>query len=249
MRGKLKYCIFAALAAAMTVPGQSSASVKIDLETGGAFPGYNNVRIPGTTGTEFSLTEDLKSDPATFFRARVSYAFAGRHTLSLLVAPLRLKAYGTLDRDISFQNSLFPAGTDLAATYRFDSYRVTYRYRLYRTRTLKFGLGLTAKIRDAAISLKGGGTRAEKTNTGFVPLINFRLVWEFAPPASLLFEGDALAAPQGRAEDVLLALRYQPIPRLEVKGGYRILEGGADVDAVYNFALIHYAIIGVAVSF
>lgn len=249
MRGKLTYWIFVALAAAVTVPGQSSASVNIDLETGGAFAEYNNVRIPGTTGTEFSLTDDFKSDPAAFFRARVSYTFAGRHTLSFLVAPLRLKAHGSLDRDVLFQTTLFPAGTDLAATYRFDSYRLTYRYSLYRTPSLKFGLGLTAKIRDAAISLKGGGTRAEKTNTGFVPLINFRLVWEFAPPANLLIEGDALAAPQGRAEDVLVALRYQPIPKLEVKAGYRILEGGADVDAVYNFALIHYAIIGAAVSF
>lgn len=249
MRRKSPPWILAALAAAVIIPGQSLASAKIDFEAGGAFAGYNNVRIPGTTGTEFSLTDGLESDPAAFFRARVSYLFAGRHTLSILVAPLRLKAKGNLGRDILFHNCRFPAGTDLAAVYRFDSYRLTYRYRLYQTRALHLGLGLTAKIRDAAISLDGGGIHAEKTNTGFVPLINFRLAWAFAPPVSLLLEGDALAAPQGRAEDVLLALRYRPIPRLEVKVGYRILEGGADVDEVYNFALIHYLVIGTAVSF
>jgi hypothetical protein len=30
--------------------------------------------------------------------------------------------------------------------------------------------------------------------------------------------------------------------------GYRILEGGADNDEVYNFALFHYAAVGVTVT-
>jgi hypothetical protein len=32
-------------------------------------------------------------------------------------------------------------------------------------------------------------------------------------------------------------------------GGYRILEGGADVDEVYTFSLFHYAMIGAKVRF
>jgi hypothetical protein len=32
-----------------------------------------------------------------------------------------------------------------------------------------------------------------------------------------------------------------------VRLGYRLLEGGADVAEVYNFALIHYAYVGAAV--
>jgi hypothetical protein len=56
----------------------------------------------------------------------------------------------------------------------------------------------------------------------------------------LLLEGDALAAPQGRAEDLLLAGQYQ-IAMISRSGwGYRILEGGADVDWVYSFALLRY---------
>jgi hypothetical protein len=249
MSRTILFCLFAALAMSALIPQPAGAAVTIDLETGAAFAGYNDVRIPGTTGTEFSLTRDLESDPAAFFRARLSYKFGQRHTLSLLVAPLRLKADGRIDRDILFEDEHFPAGSDLRATYRFDSYRLTYRYRLYRSETVQFGLGLTAKIRDAAISVESDSLRAEKTNTGFVPLINFRLTWDFAPPVGLLLEGDALAAPQGRAEDVLLALHYRPIPRLAIKAGYRILEGGADVDEVYNFALVNYLVIGGSVSF
>ena len=50
--------------------------------------------------------------------------------------------------------------------------------------------------------------------------------------------GDALAAPQGRAEDVLLAPYVDLSERVRFRIGYRLLEGGADNDEVYNFALV-----------
>ena len=63
------------------------------------------------------------------------------------------------------------------------------------------------------------------------------------------FRVDALATPQGRAEDVLVAVQYQLQKNIDLKLGYRMLEGGADVDEVYNFALLHYLVLGVAISF
>jgi len=38
---------------------------------------------------------------------------------------------------------------------------------------LDFGLGFTAKIRDAKIALASGDLSGEKVNVGFVPIINF----------------------------------------------------------------------------
>ena len=35
---------------------------RVDFENGAAISGYNDVRIPGDTGTMFSLTDDLASD-------------------------------------------------------------------------------------------------------------------------------------------------------------------------------------------
>jgi len=69
----------------------------------------------------------------------------------------------------------------------------------------EFGLGFTAKIRDAKIALASAGLESEKTNVGFVPIINFRMLWKPDEKFGILLEGDALAAPQGRAEDVLIA--------------------------------------------
>ena len=132
---------------------------------------------------------------------------------------------------------------------RFDSYRFTYRYLVYSSSRLSFGIGATAKIRDAAIRVEGAARSAEKKNTGLVPLLNFSLTYRFGPSLGILLEGDALAAPQGRAEDVLAAIFYEAGGRFTVRLGYRILEGGADNDEVYSFALLHYAALGVSFAF
>jgi len=227
----------------------AGATLAFDVETGLVFSGYNDVRIPGDTGTLFSLSEELDIDPTSFFRVRILYALSRRHTLGLLLAPLRLESGGTLDRAVVFQDQEFAPFTELKSRYRFDSYRLTYRYDIRTGHPLEAGLGVTAKIRDASIRVEGNGRRAEKKNTGFVPLINFRLRWMTTDELGLLLEGDALAAPQGRAEDVLLALYYQPGERIGMKIGYRILEGGADNDEVYNFTLLHYLAAGAVVTF
>ena len=74
--------------------------------------------------------------------------------------------------------------------------------------------------------------------------MNFALCWKARPPLSVILEGDALAAPQGRAEDVLAGVTYDLHPGLALKAGYRLLEGGADNDEVYNFTLVNYAAFG-----
>jgi len=221
----------------------------VDLETGLAFSGYNDVRIPRDTGTQFSLSEDLKTDSAFTFRLRLGYQIGSKHTLSVLLAPLSLNASGRVNKSIRFFEEDFPAEIPLEAVYRFNSYRLTYRYDLIRKQNLRLGFGFTAKIRDAAISVEGNNKKSEKTNVGFVPLLNFRLEWFFAKKLSLLLAGDAAAAAQGRAEDVLLALQLHLNEDLNLKAGYRILEGGADVEEVYNFALIHFLVAGLTYRF
>lgn len=216
----------------------------IDLETGAVATGYNDVRIPGDQGTRFSLKDDLISKTELFFRLRANYTIKSRHTLSVLYAPLETKSKGNVPYEIFFEGETFPAGTDLTGTYKFNSYRLTYRYEIVLKPKFEFGLGFTAKIRDAKIALASPGLVSEKTNVGFVPIVNFRILWKPYEKFGILLEGDALAAPQGRAEDVLIAGTYRFSDRFGIKAGYRILEGGADNDEVYNFALFNYASVG-----
>lgn len=224
----------------LSLNGQAS----FDIETGAVGTGYNNVRIPGDQGTLFSLKDDLISKTEAFFRLRANYTIKSRHTLSLLYAPLETTSKGNVPYDIIFEGVTFPASTDLTGTYKFNSYRLTYRYEIVTKPKFEFGLGFTAKIRDARIALASQALESEKTNVGFVPIINFRMLWKPYEKFGILLEGDALAAPQGRAEDVLIAATYRISDRLGLKAGYRILEGGADNDEVYGFALFNYASVG-----
>jgi hypothetical protein len=225
------------------------AQASIDLESGAVFTGKNDVRIPGNQGTLFSLKDDLISKTAFFYRIRLSYTINSLHSISLLYAPLETKSEGSVSRDIFFEGVIFPANTELSGTYKFNSYRITYRYDFVKNQGFEFGLGLTGKIRDAKIALASPGLASEKTNVGFVPLINFRLLWNIDDNFGLLLDGDALAAPQGRAEDVLVAVTYKLSCGFGIRAGYRILEGGADNDEVYNFSLFHYASFGITYTF
>ena len=56
-------------------------------------------------------------------------------------------------------------------------------------------------------------------------------------------------APQGRAFDVSARLGYVLAERWEVGIGYRTIEGGADVEQVYNFAWLHSAVASLRLRF
>jgi hypothetical protein len=221
----------------------------IDIETGIVSAGYNNVRIPGDQGTLISLTDDLMSSSSFFYRLRAGYKIRERHNISLLYAPLSVKSDGLITYDVSFAGEVFPAGSSLDAIYKFNSYRLTYRYDIFLTPKVEFGIGFTAKIRDAAISLESPDLFAEKTNIGFVPVINFRVLLNLDERMGLRLEGDALAAPQGRAEDIQIAVQYKVNDNIRMRVGYRLLEGGADNDEVYNFSLFNYACFGFCYTF
>ena len=213
----------------------------LDLETGAAFTGYNDVQIPADTGTAFSLAEDLDPRTVWFYRIQLGMDW-GRHSLQALYAPLRILSNGTAGGDISFNGELFTAGTALEGEYIFNSYRLSWAYTLMEGDKLRFAAGITGKIRDASIGLRSATAESVRTNLGFVPLIHLEFQWRFAPELSFLLAGDGLAAPQGRAEDFLAALLFSPASSdMEFRLGYRILEGGSDGGgSVYTFSLFHY---------
>jgi hypothetical protein len=220
-----------------------AASPFVDFEAGVAFQGMNDVAIPNDA-TRLSFTDDLSTSPVPAARLRIGFV-QGRHTFFALAAPLRFSAKGTLPEDVGFQGTTFAAGTRVRAGWRFDSYRATWRYGLARSSPWEADLGVTVKVRDAAISLAGPDGVEEKSNLGVVPLLSFRVAWWSSPALGLLLDGDALVGPNGgRAEDVLVALQWRVREGALARIGYRILEGGADAKSVYNFALVHYATAG-----
>lgn len=245
---KRLFCVLLAVSLHAITVDKVFAQLNFDVEGGIASTVYNDVRIPGTGGTFLSLSDELKSTSIFYSRIRAGYRLGAKHELLALYAPLKFMYNGSVDRDVVFQGETYFAGTDIAATYKFNSYRLTYRYHILNRQRVDIGIGVTLKVRDALIGLRGGGKESEKTDLGVVPLINFNIHWKVSPRLGLLIDGDALAAPQGRAEDVLTALTFKISDRYTAKAGYRFLEGGADNSTVYTFSMFHYGVLGVIVK-
>lgn len=228
---------------------QAGQGFTVSAQGGAVFTGYNDVALPGDTGTRISFSDELETDTGFSPRIEAGYEFSFPLYIGFMASTLRLDAAGRLDRDVSFDGKSFTAGTDVKAAYRFDSYRATARYFFIDNDTLRIGAGFTAKIRDAEITLEGGGIEGGLDNTGFVPIINFYLRWNMMQQLALLVYGDGAWSPYGRAEDFFTGLVYSFNNTVSVMAGYRILEGGADNDKVYTFSLFNYAVAGVELNF
>jgi len=225
---------------------QVHAQLSVDVETGLAFQGYNDVRIPNNrSATAFNFNEyfDIQG-PVIPLRIRIGYRFAEKNHLSVLYAPLGIDYEGPAPFDINFQGTLFSGAQDIDGFYKFNSYRLTYRRDMVAGERWTLGIGFTAKIRDARVRLSTGEVSAKKDDIGFVPLLHLYAAYDFEG-WSVFLEGDGLAGGPGRAFDFFLAGRVPLSDHLSVKAGYRILEGGADVDEVYNFTLINFADMGI----
>lgn len=215
-----------------------------ELEGGPVWQSRNDVQIPNTDdGTRFSLQDLAGSGPWPAARLYVTWNINERHSLRALAAPLSITETGVPESTVRFEGSTFDAGTPVDATYRFNSWRITYRYRFFDTPGWKWWVGFTAKVRDAEVKLEQGGSSTRKTDVGFVPLLNIRGQLRFTQRWRAVLDVDALAGGPGRAEDASLKLYADIGQRWSLAFGYRTVEGGADVDEVYNFAWLHYAVL------
>ena len=234
-----------ALAIAGVVPGAAAGQtspLEIEVEGGPVWQSYNDVEVPNDgTATRFSLSDVVGSGPWAAGRIYVTWNVSERHGLRLLYAPLSVTETGTLPGAVDFAGASFVGGEPAEATYKFNSYRLSYRWRFHSGERSRAWVGFTAKIRDARIALAQGSTSSKKDDLGFVPLLHVAGDWRFDPRWYLSLDADGLAGGPGRAIDAALRLSFDVNDHWSVRAGYRTVEGGADVDEVYNFAWLHFA--------
>lgn len=242
------------LSVLFVLAGQADAdsnakSFYLELEAGPVWQSMNDVQIPGDSGTEFSFKDLTGAGPSAYGRFTLGWNILERHGLRLVAAPLRVNGSGTFDQPVSFAGKTFAADTATEGNYKFDTYRLTYRYRFLNKAAWRLRAGGTLLLRDAEIELEQNGTKASDSNVGVVPLLSVAADWIFADRWSAMVDFEGLAGGPGRAFDVALKLQYDVTDRWYVAGGYRILEGGADNDTVYNFAWFNFAFLSVGCRF
>jgi hypothetical protein len=222
---------------------------RFELEGGPVWQTKNDVRIPGDTGTEYSFKDLTGGGPYATGRFTFDWNIRERHGLRLEVAPLRIDGTGTFNQPVTFAGTTFSPGISTEGKYKFDTYRVSYRYLFLNKKAWRMRVGATLLVRDAKIELEQAGVTASDSNVGVAPLLNFSTEWDFARRWMAIFDFEGLAGGPGRALDLALKLRYDLTDRWSIGGGYRMLEGGVDSDDVYNFSWFNYGFLTVGYQF
>ncbi|TVR67382.1 MAG: hypothetical protein EA422_00470 [Gemmatimonadales bacterium] len=241
--------------AAAQVSGEGSERFTVWVEGGPVWQSRNEVRVPNEPeATLFSLRSLAGSGPWPAARLTVGWRFRDRQEVRLLLAPLSITETAGSGEAIRFAGQDLEPQLPITATYTFNSWRASWRYRLHEGGSTAGWIGFTAKVRDAVVSLeqeveppsegRGDLRRGRTTDVGFVPLLHLSGVWRIAPVWTLMGEFDGLAGGPGRAFDVSAQVERRIGDRWWIRGGYRTVEGGADVDQVRNFAWLHYLVVG-----
>jgi hypothetical protein len=237
-------------AAAQNQSNDAEGKLQFEFEAGPVWQTRNDVQIPNTPeGTRFSILDLVGKGPFAAARLYVTWNVSDRHALRMLLAPLQIRESSNLDSQVRFEGGVFEPGILTEATYKFNSWRLTYRYRMRDGERFSWWLGFTGKIRDAKIGIKQPDESAAKTDIGFVPLLHVAARIMLNESWSFDVDADALAGGPGRAEDLSVKLTYRTTDRIRLSFGYRTVEGGADVEEVYNFAWLHYLALGGAILF
>ena len=226
----------------------TNAQTFINFELGALFIGVIDIRN-GNNGTLFSLKNDFSTSVSPCFRLRTGFLLNKEHHFSFLYAPLKIVESVIKERNLLFDEKDFKANLPIAIVYKFNSYRLTYNRRIVIKDNFKFGLGLSAKIRDAGVSLKNKELLSENFSIGFVPLVNLLANYDLSQKMGIDFFGEGIIASKGRAIDISLSGRYILTENLQGNIGYRLLEGGADGTNRYNFIQLHFIFASLNYSF
>ena len=243
------------LVPACATPGSSLSAHRdarplyVEVEAGPLWQTRNDVRIPGDTGTRFSMSDLIGEDAGVAARVTADWNIDSHHSVRAVIAPINFNDTGTFDQPANFDGQAFAAGVPTQGTYKFSSYRLGYRYTYLHDEHWRLRVGGTLFVRDAKIQLEQAGVNASDSDVGIVPLLNLSAEYYPAKDWRIVSELDGLASGQGRAFDFTIKGLYDVSENCSVGLGYRTIEGGADNDDVFNFAWLHSLTLSVGVGF
>ena len=221
-----------------------ASTLELKISGGATFQASNDVQIPNDdNGTRFDLQDITGSGPFPGARFEAIWNVNEKHGIRVMLAPLSYSEEGDIDETIQFAGATYTTDESVEGEYKFNSWRLGYRYHLRDTERLNVWLGGTLKVRDAEIKLSQGNVSSSDDDLGFVPLLHIAFDYRLGGNWVAAGDIDALAGGPGRAIDLGLSVNYQTSENWRFGLEYRLLEGGADVDSVFNFALFNSALL------
>jgi hypothetical protein len=242
---------FSFMANAQASESDKVARTSLEFELGAAQLKQNDLQSPNdATATRFDLARIVGTE-TTQSTARITLRLptaSGAEWLAVY-APITFKGSAPLGQTVGFQGASFAGAPETSVSYRFDTYRLSWRTPVYQNANTTIRLGLTGLVRDASIALSQPGVSASRSNIGLVPLLHASAEHRISDRLSLLGDVDALGSQQGHAIDFSLRAQLAIDRDWAVSAGYRVLDGGANNDTLYNFARVQSLTVGVRRSF
>lgn len=259
MQLKKPFVVFAVgslttLAGGMILPAPVTAAqdtrFALEVETGAVWQSRNEIHIPDSSqGTRFDLRDLQGSGPKAHLRVELTWNFLHRHSVRVVYAPINFSGSGVFDEPVRFAGGTFAPNVLTDSDYKFDSYRLTYRYLFYESDRWRWRIGATVFVRDADVRLRQPGVTTSDSDVGVVPLLSASTEYTIAPRWVALVDFDGLIAPQGRAIDAAVKIRYDLSDRWYVTAGYRVFEGGVDNGERFAFGWYNFAVVSVGARF
>ena len=249
----LAACIIA-LAAGSGSPSAHAAPpdsrFSVEVEAGAVWQSRNEIHIPDNAqGTRFAMTDLQGSGPEAQRRLELTWQMSRRHSVRFVYAPLGFSGSGTFATPVRFAGRTFAPDTTVDSDYKFDSYRLTYRYLIHESERWKWRIGATAFVRDARVELRQSGLAASDSNIGVVPLLSASMEYAMTPRWTALIDFDGLISAQGRAIDAAVKIRYDLTDAWYLSAGYRVFEGGVDNGERYAFGWYNFAVFSLGIRF
>ncbi len=228
----------------------SEPGLTLKVEVGATYQQRNKVQIPNDEeGTRFSLYDIAGSGPWAGARVNLDWDLNEKHGVRVVLSPFSYSESGSLDKPVRFEGETYSAGAPVKADYKFNSWRLGYRYNFHDGEDWKLWVGGTLKIRDAKIELQQDSVKSDSDDLGVVPLLYVAAQYRISPDWYFAADLDGLAGGPGRAIDFSARLMHEAGENWRFGAGYRALEGGADTDDIYNFAWFNTAFVSLDYHF
>lgn len=194
----------------------------------------------GVDGVPFSrldVKDDLGIDDENLPSAEV-YFGVGKHHFSLMYTPLDYTGDAVLTKPVSFNGSLYPAGSAAHSEFKATMLDLDYQYDLVNLENFlagfSFGPLVKVKLLDGDVRLSTTGIDNKETFTYPLPMLG--LGAHIGILANIL-EARAKATAMGYSGnyiyDLMADVSYTPFPFLDIHGGYRYMKVKYDEENTY----------------
>lgn len=201
----------------------------------GAYHAYSKASIlvqNGDKGTLIDPREDLGFEDVKIIpKAELSYEPSEKHEIAFLFWIAKKNSNATLERDIYYNDMLFPADAKVESQLDVTNYSLTYRYSIFRKEHWKVGVSAGTKLVNFKTKLISTSITSENSTLAPGPMLGLHGTYTIGRKITL----------KGTAEYFKLELNDWDYKTTDLKGGvefypFRNIGIGAD----YHYMSILY---------